>query len=107
VSYVAGPDECTRCTVASLDEGHAAFDGNFNYTSVRSFILTGASFITHLRTRNGPIPVGQDRSLEHGWAEIETWMMALAEEALKLQRPLSDGILTIVAIDERNNGTTE
>jgi hypothetical protein len=34
-------------------------------------------------------------------------MMALAEEALKLQRPLSDGILTIVAIDERNNGTTE
>jgi hypothetical protein len=33
--------------------------------------------------------------------------VALAEEALKLQRPLSGGILTIVATDERNNGTTE
>jgi hypothetical protein len=47
------------------------------------------------------------RAAGRGEAEIETWMMALAEEALKLQRPLSDGILTIVATDERNNRTTE
>jgi putative SOS response-associated peptidase YedK len=30
-------------------------------------------------------------------AEIEQWMTAPAEEALKLQRPLPDGVLTIVA----------
>jgi putative SOS response-associated peptidase YedK len=30
-------------------------------------------------------------------AEIETWMTAPAEEALKLQRPLPDGVLEIVA----------
>jgi putative SOS response-associated peptidase YedK len=29
--------------------------------------------------------------------EVETWMTAPADEALKLQRPLSDGSLTIVA----------
>jgi putative SOS response-associated peptidase YedK len=28
--------------------------------------------------------------------EIETWMTAPAQEALKLQRPLPDGILEIV-----------
>jgi putative SOS response-associated peptidase YedK len=30
-------------------------------------------------------------------AEVETWMTAPAEEALKLQRPLPDGTLRIVA----------
>lgn len=29
--------------------------------------------------------------------EVETWMTATADEALKLQRPLSDGSLQIVA----------
>ena len=29
--------------------------------------------------------------------EVETWMTAPAEEALKLQRPLPDGALRIVA----------
>jgi hypothetical protein len=29
--------------------------------------------------------------------EIETWMTATAEQALKLQRPLLDGVLEIVA----------
>jgi putative SOS response-associated peptidase YedK len=29
--------------------------------------------------------------------EVETWMMAPPDEALKLQRPLSDGTLRIVA----------
>jgi len=29
--------------------------------------------------------------------EVETWMMAAPDEALKLQRPLPDGTLRIVA----------
>ena len=37
-------------------------------------------------------------------AEIETWMTAPAEEALKLQRPLSNGMLRVVAIGEREDG---
>ncbi|PIT03888.1 hypothetical protein TSA1_26270 [Bradyrhizobium nitroreducens] len=36
--------------------------------------------------------------------EIETWLTAPAEEALKLQRPLSDGILTIVARGKKEDG---
>jgi putative SOS response-associated peptidase YedK len=36
-------------------------------------------------------------------AEIETWMTAPAEEALKLQRPLPDGSLTIVARGEKED----
>jgi putative SOS response-associated peptidase YedK len=36
-------------------------------------------------------------------AEIETWMTAPAEEALKLQRPLLDGALTVVARGERKD----
>ena len=36
--------------------------------------------------------------------EIETWMTAPVEEALKLQRPLPDGVLKIVARGERNDG---
>lgn len=35
--------------------------------------------------------------------EIETWMMAPAEEALKLQRPLPDDVLAIVASGERKD----
>jgi putative SOS response-associated peptidase YedK len=35
--------------------------------------------------------------------EIETWMSAPAEEALQLQRPLSDGMLKIVARGERKD----
>ena len=30
-------------------------------------------------------------------AEVETWMTAPADEALKLQRPLPDGVLRIVS----------
>jgi putative SOS response-associated peptidase YedK len=36
-------------------------------------------------------------------AEIETWLTAPAEEALKLQRPLPDGILKIVATGEKED----
>ena len=36
--------------------------------------------------------------------EIETWMTAPAEEALKLQRPLPDGSLKIVARGEKKDG---
>jgi putative SOS response-associated peptidase YedK len=36
--------------------------------------------------------------------EIETWMTAPAEEALKLQRPLPDGTLKIVGRGERKDG---
>ncbi len=35
--------------------------------------------------------------------EIETWMTAPAEEALRLQRPLANGKLTIVARGERKD----
>jgi hypothetical protein len=35
--------------------------------------------------------------------EIETWMTAPAEEALKLQRPLPDDVLAIVARGERKD----
>jgi putative SOS response-associated peptidase YedK len=36
--------------------------------------------------------------------EIETWMTAPAEEALKLQRPLPDGALRIVATGVKEDG---
>jgi putative SOS response-associated peptidase YedK len=35
--------------------------------------------------------------------EIETWMTAPTEEALKLQRPLPDGSLMIVARGEKKD----
>jgi putative SOS response-associated peptidase YedK len=38
--------------------------------------------------------------------EIETWMTAPAEEALKLQRPLPDGALRIVATGVKKDETT-
>jgi len=37
-------------------------------------------------------------------AEIEQWMTAPAQDALKLQRPLADGVLKIVATGERRDG---
>jgi putative SOS response-associated peptidase YedK len=37
-------------------------------------------------------------------AEMETWLTAPAEEALRLQRPLPDGALKIVARGERQDG---
>ena len=36
--------------------------------------------------------------------EIETWMTASADEASRLQRPLPDGSLTIVARGEKKDG---
>ena len=36
-------------------------------------------------------------------AEIEHWMTAPVEEALKLQRPLADGSLKIVMIGEKED----
>jgi putative SOS response-associated peptidase YedK len=36
-------------------------------------------------------------------AEIELWMTASADEALKLQRPLPDGTLKIVAAGEKED----
>ncbi len=36
--------------------------------------------------------------------EIEQWMTAPTEDALKLQRPLADGVLKIVATGERKDG---
>jgi putative SOS response-associated peptidase YedK len=35
--------------------------------------------------------------------EVETWMTAPVEEALKLQRPLPDGTLRIVARGEKED----
>lgn len=35
--------------------------------------------------------------------EVETWMTAPPEEALKLQRPLPDGTLKIVATGEKED----
>ena len=35
--------------------------------------------------------------------EIERWMTAPAEDALKLQRPLEDGVLEVVARGERKD----
>ena len=35
--------------------------------------------------------------------EIEQWMSASAEEALKLQRPLTDGTLKVVAKGDRED----
>ena len=40
-------------------------------------------------------------------AEIEQWMTAPAEEALKLQRPLPDGALKIVATGEKEDPAKE
>ena len=40
-------------------------------------------------------------------AEIETWLMAPAEEALKLQRPLPDGTLKIVATGAKEDPPAE
>jgi len=37
-------------------------------------------------------------------SEIEQWMTAPAEDAIKFQRPLSDGVLKIVATGERKDG---
>lgn len=39
--------------------------------------------------------------------EIETWMSAPTEEALKLQRPLPDGALAVVATGKREDGAPE
>ena len=39
--------------------------------------------------------------------EIETWMNAPVDEALKLQRPLPDGALQIVATGKRDDGPVE
>jgi putative SOS response-associated peptidase YedK len=36
--------------------------------------------------------------------EIEMWMTAPPEEALKLQRPLADGVLEVVATGEKRDG---
>ena len=35
--------------------------------------------------------------------EVETWLTAPTAEALKLQRPLPDGVLEIVAIGEKQD----
>jgi putative SOS response-associated peptidase YedK len=36
--------------------------------------------------------------------EVDAWMTAPAEDALKLQRPLPDGALTVVARGQRQDG---
>jgi putative SOS response-associated peptidase YedK len=36
-------------------------------------------------------------------AEIEQWMTAPAEDALRLQRPLADGVLKLVATGARKD----
>jgi putative SOS response-associated peptidase YedK len=39
--------------------------------------------------------------------EVETWMSAPAREALKLQRPLPNGALTIVARGYKKDGVED
>jgi putative SOS response-associated peptidase YedK len=39
--------------------------------------------------------------------EIETWMTASPEEALKLQRPLADGVLKVVARGKKEDGPAD
>ena len=40
-------------------------------------------------------------------ADREAWMTAPAEEALKLQRPLPDGVLEIVAAGEKEDAVAD
>jgi putative SOS response-associated peptidase YedK len=40
-------------------------------------------------------------------SEIETWLTAPAEEALKLQRPLLEVAMTIVARGRRDDGAED
>ena len=56
---------------------------------------------------DGSIPVSVAPAILTTPAEIEMWMSAPVEEALKLQRPLPDEALEIVATGEREDPVAE
>jgi hypothetical protein len=60
---------------------------------------TGGSFMVQRHENQAPIT-----AILTTPAEIEQWMTAPADEALKLQRPLPDGSLTIVATGQKEDG---
>jgi putative SOS response-associated peptidase YedK len=55
----------------------------------------------------GPIPTEAMPVILTTSSEIETWMTAPPEEALKLQRPLADGALKIVVAGTKSGGPAD
>ena len=55
----------------------------------------------------GPVHEKAMPVILRGQDEIDTWLSAPTEEALKLQRPLPDDALKIVAITEKERNTPE
>jgi putative SOS response-associated peptidase YedK len=97
----------------ALDESRplAAFAGIWvNWTSVRKVregLTTNDLFgflTTALNDVVGPVHPKAMPVILTTPEEIETWMTASPEEALKLQRPLADGALRIVATGAKEDG---
>jgi hypothetical protein len=74
---------------------HLILYSDFNEIRVRNFILYGAPLSTHLRTRIGPIPAGQDRSFEHIFAAFDPDLgivdLDYVDEGLQIGLPKRNG----------------